>query len=132
MLEFPMFSPFPLGVHYTKFTHKNDLTLSDGKKIVSELNSYKAYDNFKWTFFDDGTPQQGEYQPLPGLIINEGAATIKTNSINKFSPKDIVLIKCPYFPKGKLFIISEVLNPEFTYTPKPRLRFQILELKELL
>lgn len=127
--EFPMWSPNPYGLLYTKFTHKETLTLSQGTTIVSELNSYHAYERFKWVF--EETPQEGSYQPLSGLDFRNGEATIRTNSLIKFKKGDILFLKWDACKDGQLYVIREAGLADYIYTPKPRQAYQILGLRLL-
>lgn len=128
--EMPMFSPNPRGIHYTKFAHKDTMELSRGLVIVNELNNYRNYDTFKWVF--EETPQEGSYQPVSGLSVADGYATIRTNSLTKFKKGDIVFLKWPACPEGILYIVSEASLAKYIYTPKPRQAFQILELRKMI
>lgn len=130
MTEFPMYSPNPRGLHYSKFSHKDNMELSRGYVIVNELNSYHNYDTFKWVF--EETPQEGSYQPMNGLAVSDGYATIRTNSVAKFKKGDILFLKWAACPEGRLYIITDAGLADYIYTPKPRQAFQRLELRKLV
>ena len=130
MKEMPMYSPHPRGTHYTKFVHAETLSLQQGLNIVAELNNYHTYDTFKWNFLE--TPQEGSYQPIPGLVVSDGYTTIMTNSLAEFKKGDILSMKWAACPEGRLYIITEADPMPYYYTPKPRQGFQRLELRRLL
>ena len=129
MKEMPMYSPHKKGKLFTRFTHKEDLTLAQGIKIATELNDYNCYTEFKWIF--EEVLQEGTYQPLLGLIADDGYATIRTNSLSEFKKGDIVYLKWAQKPNGCLFVIANT-SVNYIYTPKPIQNYQRLELKKLL
>ncbi len=130
MREFPLYSPNPRGLHYTKFTHKEEMKLAQGLVIVNELNSYHNYDTFKWVF--EETPQEGFYQPISGLAVGDGNTTIRTNSLANFKKGDILFLQWAACPKGRLYIVTDAGIADYVYTPKPRQAFQRLELRKML
>lgn len=130
MREIPMHSPHPRGQHYTKFTHDSNITLANGQKIVQELNDYRSYNTFKWNFLE--TPQEGSFQPIPGLSTANGYAEIKTNSLKEFNKGDLIFLKWAACPEGRLYVITEADPLPYIYAPKPRQGFQKLELRKLL
>ena len=127
MNELYFWSPYKRGKLFSRFTFKEKINV-DSKKIISQLNNYVNYAEFKWT--EETQPDSNDEQHISGLINEVINLTIKTNSNANFQIGDIVLLDAPQFGGEKYFTITNS-TPDWIKTPAPILLYQHLSLVSL-
>lgn len=126
--EYPMFSPNEKAKLYKRLTNDMPIEIANGEKITVQGNRYAYIGKFRWV--EHTEKQDGDEQPLDGLIINNSYLTIKTNSLMKFSEGDI--IKLPDdTPFAGYWIITEGQTTDYAFTPKRIQRYQYLPLSSV-
>jgi hypothetical protein len=121
--EYPMYSPFPKARLYKSFIHSND---EDKFKI--QLNEFVSHDKIKW--IPEKKTDRGIYQPIPSLMVKDGLATIKTNSLAEIENGDIIELRHPAL-KEKYFVVAETPSIDSVLIPKWRQTFQHLIIKPI-
>lgn len=121
--EYPMFSPNERAKLYKRLTNDMPIEIRNGEKITVQDNRYVYIGKFRW--IDATQKNENEYQPVDGLIVPNGYATIKTNSLMKFENGDMVVLD------GELWTVDGETQIDYTYTPKKVQTYQYLEIKKV-
>ena len=134
--EYPMFSPNEKAKLYKRLTNdmpvmKTDKIVSKGNEIPDsdvvtvQNNRYVCVGTFQW--IEHTEKQDGDEQPLNGLIVESSYLTIKTNSLKQFRVGDIV--KLPNdTPFAGFWEITGGATTDYAFTPKLIQRYQYLPL----
>lgn len=127
-IEYPMFSPHPKAKLYKRFTGDIPIELKDNETITVQSNRYVYVGRFKW--IENTQTEDGDEQPLSGLVVANSYVTIKTNSLKTFACGDVVEL-----PKGTilagLWEICDGKTKDYTYTPKQVQTYQYLPLSSV-
>jgi hypothetical protein len=121
MTEYPMYSPHKPAKLFKGFVFTKD----DDKE--TQLINFVNYKAFKWV--EDYRIEKGTRQPMPWLLIADGIATIKTNSLLDIEVNDIVELEHPALRGKKYFSVTGSPQIDGMYVPKWRQTYQRLTLK---
>jgi hypothetical protein len=121
MTEYPMYSPHNPAKLFKGFMFKKD------NDKETQLINFVNYKTFKWV--EDYRFEKGTRQPIPWLLIADGTATIKTNSLLDIEVNDVIELEHPALHGKKYFHVIGSPQIEGYYAPKWRQTYQRLTLK---